>query len=180
MIEIKRQLGDKLNILTNVIKSLKYVKMLVSNCSLNVVFDTVIYVSKIFLWWARFGALCIIDKLNLWLVFSFKLLIGSGVFLSSSSFHLYLRICNSFANVRWFAKANSFLNYSAVLINFIFAWKRDRTFFGVPYNIKLTFINCRSLSFLLRIFASFLLFCRKGKRKGIRFRYSNTKISDIR
>ena len=95
--------------------------------------------------------------------------------MSSSSFHLYLRTCNSFGYARWFARATSFINYSTILLNFTFAWQRQRTFYGVPYSIKLTFIYCKSFSFLVILFANFL-FCKKVKRKGTVFRYSNTKI----
>ena len=98
-----------------------------------------------------------------------------GFLMSSSSFHLYLRTCNSFSYARWFARATSFINYSTILLNFTFAWQRQRTFYGVPYSIKLTFIYCKSFSFLVILFANFL-FCKKVKRKGTVFRYSNTKI----
>lgn len=72
-----------------------------------------------------------------------------------------LQISNSFANKEWI----SFVNYEAMVLNFVLSWKEKLNFPTLLYNIKRAIIICRILQFFAKLFSNLPLFLWKTTSK---------------
>ena len=115
-------------------------------------------------WRVFFEVLHMIDQINCWFPFSFKLLDRFRTFHNIIVFipfafiiSCYLCILNSFANVRLSARTNSFTNHANIVLNFIFDWKEEMNFSTIPSNIKLPFSICKITQLFNKIFHIFFI-----------------------